>query len=74
MKDLCTATVVDYKTGKRRACLNLGVVAVTELDGSREVYCVGHNKLREEFLKQAQIDQARWNAVLHYAPEAADAS
>lgn len=59
----CTAIIIDPDKGVRRTCLNPGVVAVTEIGGSREVYCVGHNALREEFLAQVKIDQERWRSV-----------
>lgn len=63
MPERCTASIVDQQTEQRRRCNNEGEVAVTDVTGSREVYCHGHHKLYQEFLTQAEHDAARWRNV-----------
>lgn len=63
MAKQCTASIVDPKNGVRRRCNNLAAVSVIDPGGTRENYCLGHKRLYDEFLAQAEHDAARWRNV-----------
>lgn len=67
MKRRCTAEILNPKTGVRSTCNNAAIVQVTSETGSQEAYCLGHKKLYDEFLIQAQHDAARWRNVPQFA-------
>lgn len=64
----CTAIMDDPKTRQNWRCGNPAVVRVTDLGtGSREFYCLDHNKLYDEFREICEHHAARWRAVPQFA-------